>query len=156
MLTYKSWVSYNVFVSKNKKVGAWAATYAIFFTFLFRCFINLFTNEAVLNIIAQTSGITKLIFARWQTSNPRSSPIPEHENNRFWLFRDNLVILEAVLNIIVQATAFARVFFFIKVWKWKRNWLPQNRVFLTTLIYVFFFNSPYRFRYRFSVREKVD
>ena len=40
-----------------------------------------------------------------------SSPIPEHENSRFWLFRDKFVIVEAVLNIIVQATAFARVFF---------------------------------------------
>ena len=40
-----------------------------------------------------------------------SNPIPEHENNRFWLFRDKFVIVEAVLNIIVQATAFATVFF---------------------------------------------
>ena len=53
MLTYKSRVSPNVFVSKKKKVGACAATYTIFFIFLFRCFINLFTNEVVLNIIAQ-------------------------------------------------------------------------------------------------------
>ena len=42
------------------------------------------------------------------------SPIPEHENSRFWLFRDKFVIVEAVLNIIVQATAFARVFFLHK------------------------------------------
>ena len=40
-----------------------------------------------------------------------SSPIPEHENSRFLIFRDKFVIYEAVLNIIVQATAFARVFF---------------------------------------------
>ena len=45
--------------------------------------------------------------------NPMSSPIPEHENSRFWLFRDKIVIVEAVLNIIVQATAFARLFFYI-------------------------------------------
>ena len=43
-----------------------------------------------------------------------SSPIPEHENSRFWLFRDKFIIAEAVLNIIVQATAFARVFFLHK------------------------------------------
>ena len=36
-----------------------------------------------------------------------SSPIPKHEKSRFWLFRDKLVIVEAVLNIIVQATVFA-------------------------------------------------
>ena len=39
-----------------------------------------------------------------------SSPIPELENNRFWLFRDKFVIVETVLNIIIEATAFARVF----------------------------------------------
>ena len=44
-----------------------------------------------------------------------SNPIPEHENSRFWLLRDKFVIVEAVLNIIVQATAFARDFFYIKV-----------------------------------------
>ena len=49
-----------------------------------------------------------------------SRPIPEHENNRFWIFRDKFVIVEAVLNIIVQATAFARVFFYIKVKKNER------------------------------------
>ena len=98
MLTYKSRVSWNVFVSKKKKVGAWAATYTIFFIFfsLFHKFI--YTNEAVLNIIAQASGITKLIFMRWKTRNPMSSPISEHENNRFWLFKDKFVIVEAVLN----------------------------------------------------------
>ena len=78
--------------------------------FLFRYFINLNTGEAVLNIIAQASGFTKLIFTRWRTRNPMSSPIPERENSRFWLFRDKFVIYEAVLNIIVPATAFARVF----------------------------------------------
>ena len=76
--------------------------YIIFFIFLFRCFISLFTNEAVLNIIVQASGITKLIFMRLKTRNPMSSPIPEHENNRFWLLGDEFVIVEAVLNIIVQ------------------------------------------------------
>ena len=40
-----------------------------------------------------------------------SSPIPKHENNGFRLFRDKFVIVEVVLNIIVQATAFSRVFF---------------------------------------------
>ena len=79
--------------------------------FLFRYFINLNIGAAVLNIIAQASGFTKLFFMGWKTRNPMSSPIPEHENNRFWLFRDEFVIYEAVLNIIVQATAFARVFF---------------------------------------------
>ena len=44
-----------------------------------------------------------------------SSPIPEHENNRLWIFRDKFVIVEAVLNIIVQATAFASLFFYVKV-----------------------------------------
>ena len=91
--------------------------YTIFFIFLFRCFINLFTNEAVTNIIAQASGITKLIFMKRKIRNPMSSPIPEHENNRFWLFRDKFVIVEVVLNIIVQATAFASLFFYIKVQK---------------------------------------
>ena len=33
-----------------------------------------------------------------------SSPIPEHENSRFLLSRDKLVIYEAVFNVIVQAT----------------------------------------------------
>ena len=89
-------------------------TKSLFFNidFLFRCFINLFTDEAVLNIIAQASGFTKLIFMGWKTRNPVSSLIPEHENSRFWLFRDKFAILEAILNIIVQATASARVFFF--------------------------------------------
>ena len=50
-----------------------------------------------------------------------SSPIPEHEISRFWLFRDKLfVIVEAVLNIIVQATPFARVFFLHKGLKHQR------------------------------------
>ena len=67
------------------------------FNFLFRCFINSFTNKAVLNIIAQAPGFTKLIFIGWKTRNPMSSPIPEHENSRFWLFRVKFVIVEAVL-----------------------------------------------------------
>ena len=77
-----------------------------------------------------------LFFMRWKTRNPMSSPIPEHENSRFWLFRDKFVIVEAVLNIIVQATAFLRDFF--SAWRFKKsksNRLPQNRVFLTTLLY---------------------
>ena len=40
-----------------------------------------------------------------------SSSIPEHENSRLWLFRDEFVIVEAVSNIIVRATASVRVFF---------------------------------------------
>ena len=109
--------------------------YKIFFFFLFRCFINLFTDEVVLNIIAPASGYTKLIFLRWKTRNPMSSPIPEHKKSRFWLFSDKFVIAEAILNIIVQATAFARVFF--STWRFKKsksNRSPRNRVFLTTLI----------------------
>ena len=103
--------------------------------FLFCYFINLNTGEAVLNIIAQAWGITKLIFMRWKTRNPMSSPIPEHENSRFWLFRNKFVIYEAVLNIIVQVTAFARVFFFIKVWKMKEQFVTAKiGFFLTTLI----------------------
>ena len=71
--------------------------------FLFCYFINLNTGEAILNINTQASGLTKLVFMRWKTRNPMSSPIPEHENSRFWLFRDKFVIVEAVLNIIVRA-----------------------------------------------------
>ena len=108
--------------------------------FLFRYFINLNTGEAVLNIIAQASGFMKFIFMGWQTRNPLSSPIPEHENSRFWLFRNKFAIYEAVLNIIVQVTAFARVFF--STWrfkKWKSNWLPQNWGFLNLHnVYIFF------------------
>ena len=48
-----------------------------------------------------------------------SSPIPEHENSRCWLFRDKFFIYEAVLNIIVESTRLARVFFYIKVQKMK-------------------------------------
>ena len=60
-----------------------------------------------------------------------NSPIPEHENIRFWLFRDKFVIVEAVLNTIVQATAFKRVFFSTKRFKKsKSNRLPQNHGFL--------------------------
>ena len=72
-----------------------------------------------------------------------SSPIPEHKNSRFWLFRDKFVIVKAILNIIIQATAFARVFF--STWrfkKWKSNWLPQNRVFLTTLLHMHIMQLP--------------
>ena len=39
-----------------------------------------------------------------------SSSIHKHENSRFWLFRDKLVIVKRVLNIIVQTTAFSKVF----------------------------------------------
>ena len=59
-----------------------------------------------------------------------NSPIPEDKNSRFWLFRDKFVIVEAAINIIVQATAFTRVFFSTSRFKkLKSNWLPQNRVF---------------------------
>ena len=34
-----------------------------------------------------------------------SSPIPEHEISRFRLLKDTFIIVEAVLNIIVHATA---------------------------------------------------
>ena len=54
-------------------------------------------------IITQASGFTKLIFTGCKTGNPMGSPIPEYENSRFWLFTDKLVIVEAVLNITVQA-----------------------------------------------------
>ena len=40
-----------------------------------------------------------------------SSPIPEHGNSWFWVSRDQFVIVQAVLNIMVQAISFARVFF---------------------------------------------
>ena len=86
-------------------------THVLQFRKRLRYFKNSNTGEAVLNIIAQASGFTKLIFTVWKTKNPMSSPIPEHGNSRFWLFRYKFVIYEAVLNIIVQATAFARVFF---------------------------------------------
>ena len=82
MLTYKSRVSYNVFVSKKEKRGCMSSN-VYMFIFLFRCFINLFTDEAVLNIIVQASGFTKFIFMRWTTRNPMSSPIPEHEKADF-------------------------------------------------------------------------
>ena len=42
-----------------------------------------------------------------------SSPIPEYENSRFWLFTNKFVIYEAVINNIVQATAFLRESFFL-------------------------------------------
>ena len=63
-----------------------------------------------------------------------SIPIPEHENSRFWLFRDKFVIVEAVLNIIVQATAFSRVFFLHKDLKNERAIGYLN---------IFFFKPPY-------------
>ena len=58
-----------------------------------------------------------------------SSPIPKHENNRFWLFRDKFFIVEAVLNIIVQATAFASHFFYIKVQKIKEQLVTSKSCF---------------------------
>ena len=40
-------------------------------------------------------------------------------------------MVEAELKIIVQATAFARVFFSTYSFKkWNSKWLPRNRVFL--------------------------
>ena len=103
--------------------------------FLFRYFINLITGEAVLSIIAQASGFTKLNFMEWKTRNRMSSPNPEHENSRFWLCRNKFVIYEAVLNIIVQATTFARVFFLHKGLKNKRA-IGNRKIkfFWTTLI----------------------
>ena len=65
--------------------------------------------------------------------NPINSPIPEHEISRFWLLRDKFVIVEAVLNISVQATAFSRVFFYIKVEKMKEQLVNSK---------VCFFNHP--------------
>ena len=64
-----------------------------------------------------------------------SSPIPEHENSRFWLFRDKFVIYEAVLNIIVQATAFTSLFFLHKGLKNERA-IGDRKIgfFLTTLV----------------------
>ena len=44
--------------------------------FLFCYFINLNTGEAVLNIIAQASGLTKLLFMGWKTRNPMNRPNP--------------------------------------------------------------------------------
>ena len=45
---------------------------------------------------------------------------PEHENNRFWLFRDKFVIVQAVLNIIVhkglknqRAFGYVKIVFFL-------------------------------------------
>ena len=55
--------------------------------------------------------------------------ISEHKNSRFWLFREKLVIIEAVLNIIVQATAFAIVFFLHKGTKNERTIGYLNIVF---------------------------
>ena len=66
-----------------------------------------------------------------------SSPIPELENSRFWLFRDKIIIVEAVLNIIVQAIAFASPFFYIKVSKIKEQLVTSKSCFfLTTLVYI--------------------
>ena len=64
-----------------------------------------------------------------------SSLIPEHENSRFWLFRDKFVNYEAVLNIIVEATALARVFFLHKGLKNERA-ISYRKIgfFLTTLM----------------------
>ena len=67
-----------------------------------------------------------------------SSPIPEHENNRFWLFRDKFVIVEAVLNIIVQATAFARESFFLHEGLKNERAIVYLKIvfFLTTLVHI--------------------
>ena len=103
--------------------------------FSFRCFINLFTDEAVLNIIAQASVFTKLLFMGWKTRNPMSSPIAEHENSRFWLFRDKFFIVEAVLNIISCKPQPSRESFILhKGWKNERA--------IGYLKIVFFFNHP--------------
>ena len=64
-----------------------------------------------------------------------SSPIPEHEISRIRIFRDKFFIVDAVLNIIMQATAFSKVFFFyIKVRKMKEQLVTSNLCFfLSTL-----------------------
>ena len=100
-------------VKKNKNLAPTMYRFYNLFLFYnwFCYFINLNTGVAVLNIIAQAWGLTKLIFMGWKTRNPMSSPIPEHENSRFWLSRDKFVIVEAVLNVIVQATTFVKIFF---------------------------------------------
>ena len=64
-----------------------------------------------------------------------SSPISEHESSRFLLIRDKFVIVQAVLNIIVQAKAFARAFFLHGRLKNERaNGNLKIVFFLTTLI----------------------
>ena len=77
MLTYKSRFSLNVFVSKKKKVGAWVATYTVFFIFLLRCFIHLFTNEAVLNIIVQATAFARVFFSTWRFKKWKSNWLPQ-------------------------------------------------------------------------------
>ena len=64
-----------------------------------------------------------------------SNPIPEHENSRFWLFRDKFIIYEAVLNIVVEAADFARVFFQYKGSKNERE-IDYRKIefFWTTLL----------------------
>ena len=42
---------------------------------------------------------------------PCEQPNPWTWKSRYWLFRNKFVIVEAVLNIVVQATAFARIIF---------------------------------------------
>ena len=54
----------------------------------------------------------EIYFSWMKNKNPYQQP--EHENSLFWLFRDKFVIVEAVLNIIVQGTAFTSLFY-IKV-----------------------------------------
>ena len=43
-----------------------------------------------------------------------SSPIPEHENSRFWLFRDKFVIVEAVLILSYKPQPSLESFFLHK------------------------------------------
>ena len=77
-----------------------------------------------------------------------SSQIPEHENSRFWLFMDKFVIVGAVLNIIVQATAFAEVFFLHKGLKNERA---------NVFFKIVFFEPPYYIYYiiRRSRRRRI-
>ena len=67
--------------------------------------------------------------------NLMSSPISGHKRSRFLLFMDKFVIVQAVLNIIEQAEAFARVFFLHKRLKNERaiGYL-KIVIFLTTIM----------------------
>ena len=68
------------------------------------------------------------------------SQIPELKNSRFWLFKDKFVIVKVVLNIIVQATAYASLFFYIiKIWKMKEQLIPlKSYFFYRPTVYTYF------------------
>ena len=90
---------------------------------------------------------------RWKTRNPMSSPIPEHENSRFCLFRDKFVIIQAVLNIIVQATASARVFFLHKGLKNERAIGYLKILFFWTTLMSYTTKVVYTYLYAVSMSE---